>query len=48
MPPKVVRVRLGHETISITMDIYSHVMPSMQWQAATALGALIHGAAATS
>ena len=28
--PKIVQERLGHSSISITMDIYSHVMPSMQ------------------
>ncbi|WP_109507121.1 tyrosine-type recombinase/integrase [Nocardioides speluncae] len=28
--PKVVQERLGHSTITITMDIYSHVTPTMQ------------------
>jgi integrase len=28
--PKIVQERLGHSTISVTMDIYSHVIPSMQ------------------
>ncbi|MCC5911411.1 MAG: site-specific integrase [Clostridiaceae bacterium] len=28
--PKVVSERLGHSQISITLDIYSHVIPSMQ------------------
>ena len=28
--PKVVQERLGHSKISTTMDLYSHVMPSMQ------------------
>ena len=28
--PKIVQERLGHSSISITMDIYSHVMPNMQ------------------
>jgi integrase len=32
--PKVVQERLGHASISITMDIYSHVMPNMQAEAA--------------
>lgn len=31
--PKVVQERLGHSTIAITMDIYSHVMPTMQKEA---------------
>ena len=28
--PKVVQERLGHHDVSITLDIYSHVIPSMQ------------------
>jgi len=32
--PKVVSERLGHSSVSITMDIYSHVMPGMQESAA--------------
>ncbi len=28
--PKVVQERLGHSTISTTMNIYSHVTPTMQ------------------
>src|SRR5205814_1410474 len=28
--PKVVQERLGHATIGVTMDIYSHVMPNIQ------------------
>jgi len=28
--PKIVQERLGHSTVSITMDIYSHVTPNMQ------------------
>ncbi len=28
--PKIVQERLGHSTISVTMDIYSHVMPILQ------------------
>lgn len=31
--PKVVQELLGHSTISMTMDIYSHVLPSMQQDA---------------
>lgn len=40
--PKVVQERLGHETIGITMDIYSHVMPSMGKEAASQLGAMLY------
>jgi hypothetical protein len=34
--------RLGHGTIGITMDIYSHVMPSMGREAATQPGAMLY------
>lgn len=33
--PKVVSERLGHSTIGITLDVYSHVLPGMQEEAAT-------------
>lgn len=32
--PKVVSERLGHATVQITLDTYSHVLPSMQVEAA--------------
>ena len=32
--PKVVQERLGHATISTTLDLYSHVAPGMQEAAA--------------
>ncbi|MCM3079598.1 site-specific integrase [Brevibacillus invocatus] len=32
--PKVVSERLGHSRVGITMDVYSHVMPDMQKDAA--------------
>jgi integrase len=35
--PKVVQERLGHASISITMDTYSHVMQGIQEQAAAKL-----------
>ncbi len=28
--PKVIAERLGHSTIVLTLDTYSHVLPSMQ------------------
>jgi integrase len=31
--PKVVQERLGHSTIAVTMDIYSHVTPGLQAEA---------------
>ncbi len=36
--PKIVSERLGHATIAITMDLYQHVSPTMQREAAVALG----------
>lgn len=41
--PKVVSERLGHTTISITMDLYSHVMPNMQKEAVQKLDDLLFG-----
>jgi integrase len=41
--PKVVQERLGHSSIAITLDIYSHVAPGMQEAAAAQLGALVFG-----
>lgn len=35
--PKVVQERLGHSTITITLDTYSHVLPDMQQTAVIAL-----------
>lgn len=35
--PKVVSERLGHSTINITQDIYTHVMPHVQKEAARLL-----------
>lgn len=41
--PKVVQERLGHSSISITLDLYSHVAPGMQEVAAAKIGALVFG-----
>lgn len=41
--PKVVSERLGHANISITLDVYSHVSPAMQTDAADRVAALILG-----
>ncbi|CAH1230743.1 Transposase from transposon Tn916 [Paenibacillus allorhizoplanae] len=35
--PKVISERLGHSTITITLDTYSHLLPNMQEEAAEAL-----------
>lgn len=41
--PKVVQERLGHATIQMTMDRYSHVTQSMQVDAADIINALLLG-----
>jgi hypothetical protein len=38
--PKVASERLGHSKIGITLDLYSHVLPNMQADAA----AIVDGA----
>ncbi len=42
--PKVVQERLGHSQISLTLDTYSHVMPSLQRDAARRLDELLGSA----
>jgi integrase len=39
---KVVQERLGHKRIEITLNIYSHALPSMQQDAAAKMDALLH------
>jgi len=39
--PKIVSERLGHSSVSITLDIYSHVAPGLQAEAAAGLDALL-------
>lgn len=41
--PKVVQEMLGHTQMSMTMDIYSHVLPTMQQDAVSRLNTLITG-----
>lgn len=38
--PKVVSERLGHASVSLTLDTYSHVLPSMQEESAQKLEAM--------
>ncbi len=40
--PKVVSERLGHATIVLTLDTYSHVLPSMQQSATDKLESLLY------
>ena len=45
IPAKIVSERLGHASIAITLDTYSHVLPSMQVDAAEKVAGLILGRA---
>lgn len=40
--PKVVQERLGHSSITLTMDTYSHVIPGMQDEAAEKLDLILN------
>ena len=42
--PKIVQERLGHSSIAITLDIYSHLMPNMQGEAAAAVDGVMRAA----
>jgi integrase/predicted RNA-binding Zn-ribbon protein involved in translation (DUF1610 family) len=42
--PKVVSERLGHATVAITLDIYSHAIPAMQEEAAQLVAELVFAA----
>lgn len=44
VPAKVVQERLGHASISITMDLYSHVVEGMQDEAAAAMSDVLRRA----
>ena len=41
---KVVSERLGHATVSITLDTYSHAIPAMQEEAAVLIAGLVFAA----
>jgi integrase len=41
--PKVVQESLGHATIAMTMDTYSHAIPALQESAAELIAALVDG-----
>jgi len=41
--PLVKRERLGHANISITLDTYSHVIPSLQHEVADVVADLVFG-----
>jgi integrase len=39
--PRIVSGRLGHATVALTLDVYSHVLPQQDRQAAEAIAALL-------
>ncbi len=41
--PKVVSERLGHSSVAITLDTYSHVVPAMEEEAAEKVAAVVFG-----
>ena len=41
VPIKVVQEVLGHSSVSVTMDVYSHILPDMQERAAAAMDELL-------
>jgi len=41
--PKVVQEAMGHTTISTTLDLYSHVVPTLQRDAAREMAAALFG-----
>lgn len=41
--PKIVSERLGHASITLTLDTYSHVLPSMQQGASDKLERILYG-----
>ena len=45
--PKIVSERLGHATITLTLDTYSHVLPHMQKRATERLETLLGGGVVT-
>jgi Phage integrase family len=42
--PKIASERLGHSKVGITLDLYSHVMPGMQAEAAAAVDGAMQAA----
>ena len=43
MHPKIVSEMLGHSTVAITLDVYSHVTPAMHREAAKVMDDLFFG-----
>jgi integrase len=43
VPPKVAAERLGHADPTLFMNLYSHVTPTMQREAAAKIGKILFG-----
>ena len=43
VPPHVVSQRLGHSTVAFTLQVYAHVLPGQQQEAAEKVAALVDG-----
>jgi integrase len=43
VPAKVISERPGHNSLALTLDTYSHVLPRMQKRAADVMGKLLTG-----
>jgi integrase len=42
--PKIAQERLGHSSVGITLDLYSHVLPGMQAEAVNRVDAMLRDA----
>jgi integrase len=42
--PKIAQERLGHSSVSVTIDLYSHVLPGMQAEAVNRVDATLRDA----
>ena len=42
--PKIAQERLGHSSIGVTLDLYSHVLPGMQAEAVARVDDALQGA----
>jgi integrase len=42
--PKIAQERLGHSSVSVTIDLYSHVLPGMQAEAVSRVDAVLRDA----
>ena len=41
--PRIVSARLGHATVALTLDVYSHVLPQADQEAAERIAELLVG-----